>query len=316
MRLVASTWMLIALAAGGCSASGKMLAFSPSSSSSPASPSSPASSSGEPAGSGGGATSAATGGEGDATRPVPARDSWAAGIDPTVPRDGKFHWPRPDDGRGVLSDGLAGGPVGFGQCDDPGPNDDPPVPTAPADPWAAVDRGVPAALPVVNRRTRGAGVAGRTEVTTCDAAHDHCVRECTWFARADGQAGRQFDTLAVHRLPDGQFAAIKGMSKDFTEGYLAYRTVPATRRLLADGRRVLVRAAVPANEADALTTWREGVVYGLDLTAGTLQIKGGPEVYPLAAVRLVVLVSKAGGPVEIVDGLTAKDIVVSPAETF
>ena len=38
--------------------------------------------------------------------------------------------------------------------------------------------------------------------------------------------------------------------------------------------------------------------------------------YPLAAVRLVVLVSKAGGPVEIVDGLTAKDIVVSPAETF
>lgn len=307
MRLADRWYGALFVVAAGCAAGGKLMSFSSSSSS--ASGAAPASSASGSSASGPLASAAPA-------SPAEPGSNWAAGIDPAVARDGKYHWPRVDDGRGVVSEARAEGPVGSGKCTDPGPDDAVPVLTAPADPWAAVDRTVPAALPVTNRGRRGAGIGGRTEVTTCDAAHDHCLRACTWFARPGDQPGRQFDVEAVFRLPDGEFTQPRGGSHEFTEGYVAYRTVPATRRLLAPGRRVLVLPAVPAHEGEALGKWREGVILKVDPGAGTVQLEGSRDIYPLAATRVVVLTSQAGAPVEIANGWSAQEIVVRADETF
>ncbi|MCE9579414.1 MAG: hypothetical protein K8W52_40200 [Deltaproteobacteria bacterium] len=301
MRLVDRWSGALFLVVAGCAAGGKLMSFSSTSSSTggAAAPASPSATSASPA---------------SGSAPAEAGSTWAAGIDPAVPRDGAYYWPRVDDGRGVVSEARAEGPVGIGKCD--APDDAAPAPSAPADPWAAVDRTVPAALPVTNHQRRGAGISGRSEVTACDAAHDHCLRACTWFARPGDQPGRQFDVYPVYRLPDGEFTEPRGGSREFTEGYVAYRTVPAAKRLLAAGRRVLVRPAVPENEAEALGTWREGVIYKFDPGAGTVQLEGSRDIYPLAATRVVVLSSQAGAPVELMNGWSAKDIVVRGDETF
>jgi hypothetical protein len=71
----------------------------------------------------------------------------------------------------------------------------------------------------------------------------------------------------------------------FDPGYVAYRTVPATKKLLAEGRLVAVQEQVPENEVAALSSWTMGTVLKLNFQEGTVQLKGGPET------RVVVLFS-------------------------
>ena len=73
---------------------------------------------------------------------------------------------------------------------------------------------------------------------------------------------------------------------------------------------------IPENEVDALSEWTMGTVLKLDFEAGTVQLKGSKDTFPLAATRVVVLTSKDGGPVELPAGLGKTDIVVGGKEVF
>ena len=219
------------------------------------------------------------------------------------------------------------GPVGFGKCQNPGKTDNQRfgLPSKPADPWLAVDaKRVPAALPLDAWQDRNASVLVRQDITGCTAAHDHCFRDCTWMIRdVSDDSPRQFVGIPAHRRSDGVFSTSSGMltsanriAGEIAAGYTAYRTVPATKRLLAEGRLVAVLEELPASEREGLSAWTMGTVLRIDYEAATVQLKGGPEVFPLAATRVVVLTSKNGGPVELTAGMSDKDIVVKADEVF
>lgn len=226
------------------------------------------------------------------------------------------------------------GAVGFGGCKNPGlmARQLAERPTKPSDPWIGVDHDVPAALPLDTWQWSKSSVLLRKDVTGCDAAHDHCFRDCTWLVRdVQEPSGRQFTVWAGHRRADGVFTMPSGthqvryaispakasnVGNTFDPGFVAYRTVPATKRLLAVGRLVAVQESVPENEVDALSEWTMGTVLKLDFEAGTVQLKGSKDTFPLAATRVVVLTSKDGGPVELPAGLGKTDIVVGGKEVF
>lgn len=223
--------------------------------------------------------------------------------------------------------------VPLGRCADPGEmprqNHDnlPPIPAQPADPWLAVTDGQPAALPVPEKRLKRASVYARTQPATCDGAHDHCFRDCTWIVRDPRQEGiRTFVAAPAHRRPDGMFTLPSSDHRyqvgtgeavqDLAPGYDAYRTVPATRRLLEPGRMVAVLERVPTSEREAMAPWRVGKLYQLDWDGQTVQLVGSPDRYPLAATRVVVLTYRDGGAVELADGLSKDQIGVRADETI
>lgn len=226
------------------------------------------------------------------------------------------------------------GKIGFGGCKNPGlmTRQLAGRPDSPADPWLAVDKDVPAALPLDVWQWSKSSVILRRDLTGCDAAHDHCFRDCTWLLRdVQEPPDRQYNAWAGHRRTDGFFTMPSGtlqvryslspmnvsnVGRTFDPGYVAYRTVPATKKLLAVGRLVAVQEQIPESEVEALSAWTMGTVLKLNYEEGTVQLKGSKDTYPLAATRVVVLISKDGAPVELPQGMTKADLKVGAKDVF
>lgn len=219
----------------------------------------------------------------------------------------------------------------LGACEDPGLFDAQltvkTYPTRPSDPWHAVAAGnVPAALPLPERRMRR-NVNPRTEAATCDGAHDHCFRDCTWLVRDSQISGiRTFSAFPSHLRPDGYWARPLSTSQYASGSRIvgelfrpdadAYRTVPATARLLAPGVLIAVQAKVPESELQAMTPWLIGKVREVDLEAQTVMLVGAEEVYPLAAARVAVFVSHKNAAIEMLGSWKREQLLVAPTETF
>jgi hypothetical protein len=223
--------------------------------------------------------------------------------------------------------------VPLGTCADPGTmtyqnrHNLPAYPTQPSDPWHAVANDRPAALPLPEKRLNKASVYARRETTTCDGAHDHCFRDCTWIVRDPREEGvRTFYGIPAHLRPDGIWSRPSAefnyrysngeFDYDIKPKYDAYRTVPATKRMLAEGKLVAVHEKVPTTEHEAIEPWRFGKVREIDWEKQTVALIGSPDVYPLAATRVVVLSYHDGGKVEIVDGRKKTELAVKASETF
>lgn len=224
--------------------------------------------------------------------------------------------------------------VPLGACADPTPTDNQrtpgalPYPSRPADPWHAVTSSrVPAALPIPERRMKYASVFARTEPATCDGAHDHCFRDCTWLVRDSQVPGnRTFSGYPAHLRPDGYWSRPSSPDRYISvDGYLeqnfradadAYRTIPATVRLLAPGTTIAVRETVPASEIEAMGPWRIGTLRELDREHGTVSLFGAPDVYPLSATRIAVFVSHRNGAIEMLGDWKPADLTVTAAETI
>ena len=213
----------------------------------------------------------------------------------------------------------------------------PPPLSRPASPWSAVKGDQPLPMPTREPDARAAMVRARENVTACDAAHDHCLRDCTWLVgwevivgeRQDPQAPMQRLVAAAMR-PDHNFVSAPTASgpvyrfnsyANEEDGYTAYRSVPAVKRLLRPGVRVAVPdffqdnpPVVPASEVDALGPWRSGVLRSVDYDKGVLYIKRSSRPWPLAAARVLVLRYPKGGAVELMEGFTRDEINVSPDE--
>jgi len=249
---------------------------------------------------------------------------------------------RPDGGYAMTDAQRDADPTGdliypivpLGTCADPGPVEDQsrrpgslPYPTRPADPWHALASSrVPAALPIPEKRLAHTSVYARTEPATCDAAHDHCFRDCTWLVRDSQIAGvRTFSAFPAHLRPDGFWSRPSSTNRYYSvDGYLeynfradadAYRTIPATLRLLAPGVTIAVHDTVPASEREAMEPWRIGKLREIDREHQTVSLMGAPDVYPLSATRIVVFVSHQNGAIEMLGDWKPADLTVTAAET-
>jgi tetratricopeptide (TPR) repeat protein len=97
------------------------------------------------------------------------------------------------------------------------------------------------------------------------------------------------------------------------EDPIAYRTVPATKKNLAKGNLVAVRAypqKAPKSEDDAMGSWRIGFVQSIDWGAGKLRLVGREDPFWLSATRVIVISWKKGGKLEIVGKRKREELAV------
>lgn len=221
---------------------------------------------------------------------------------------------------------TATAPVKRGTCKPQAWKDAWPYLAAPADPWLAVADGKPigAAQPTDRRGQMPAPTA------VCDAAHDHCMRDCTWLVTPPGKT----TATAYHVDPKGGFINAQSRGDvDAPDDFVAYRSVPVTRKNLEVGALVLALDA-PARLAGGVLTgdhradgraewdgspmenhWKLGYVDAIDWDAGVMQLDGGDASYYLSVTRLVVLKYTAAGGVETVAKAKAPAVadVIGPA---
>jgi hypothetical protein len=172
---------------------------------------------------------------------------------------------------------------------------------APADPWRAVADGKP--IGVVLSET--AGTPGEA-TAACDAAHDHCLRDCTWLMVQPNTSNKGTISVPFHYSSKGEWIRAQQYGDVHPQpGFIAYRTVPATKKNLAKGVYVFAVKA-PAQEAWLESFWDPGVVESIDWDAGTVRLKDRAEAYYIAATRVGVLKFADGADkVEAIEGVDA-----------
>lgn len=215
------------------------------------------------------------------------------------------------------------GTLGAGfEADPKGPPDGvysklPPYPSAPADPWAAVDGDQP--------RRWSAEAADhwvvRGNAGDCSAAHDHCLDKDAWFLVPDHRLTRELTTASVHVFgPDGPASPANAGSGFGGDKYTAFRTVPATRHNIAVGSIVIGLSRgtpVLGSGQHAITAyWNYGTVEELDVDIGVYKLKGAGDTAQLTGARVVVLSWQPGGKVKIVGGKKRDQLAVKASDVF
>ncbi len=166
----------------------------------------------------------------------------------------------------------------------------------PSDPWLAVANGKPVPVSLPKDRM---GMRAQTSKAVCDAAHDHCLRDCTWLLTPTPTSRR---ATPYHFGPDGKFVASVQDSNP-SAGFVAYRTVPVTRKNLAKG--MLITSLMGSSGAlpdggghpgpDGGTTdlenafWDVGIVESIEWDRNIVRLEGVTDPYYLSGSRLVVL---------------------------
>jgi len=136
----------------------------------------------------------------------------------------------------------------------------------------------------------GPGGDPSSAATTCDAAHDHCLRPETWFVSEwDGRGVA--NATPTYRFED----AFHDWRRGETPPGSGHRTEPATAASVQVGAPAVMfdsfdfLGAPPTSEDDALTaTWQMGTVEALDAATGKLRFAGEERWIPLAVARVVV----------------------------
>ena len=198
-------------------------------------------------------------------------------------------------------------------------------PAEPADPWAAVAGDQPV------RWSKDAAKHWKIEATpqTCTAQQDHCLVQDTWFIV------RETDLERASRGFLRSFAAgpaVLGPTTPATPwnakhevihsetGWIAYRTVPATKRDVTPGASIIglsADAGLPHSARDAYEAfWQCGTVESVDFEHRTYRIAGDSTDRPLAGARVVVLSYRPGGKVEIVGGRPRDQLAVHASDVF
>lgn len=182
----------------------------------------------------------------------------------------------------------------------------------PADPWLAVANGKPRPVSLPKDR---AGMRRNASRAICDAAHDHCLRDCTWLLIPTPTTRR---ATLYHVAPDGKFFTHEH-DPNPQPGFVAYRTVPVTRKNLAKGMRAaaLMGAGAPLldggghQDTDGRATlengyWDVGIVESIDWDRNFVRFEGVRDPYFLTGTRVVVLEYVDGGKVTKLDGVDAR----------
>lgn len=219
----------------------------------------------------------------------------------------------------------------------------PAIRTSPADPWLGVKGDLPAdglatkeQVAAAQKRdldtvsARDTNIYARDDDGTCDAAHDHCLRDCTWFA--------MYLHYEEHTQnpKDAQNVVVPGHFRDrvfyppphltarwnVEDEFEAVRTVPAVKRLLKPGVRVIVPSQmmwdsppdVLTQEKQMFTPWIIGTVREVNWDKNILLLQGVMSPLTLNYARVVVLTYKKDGKVVLAPGFTRDQIALKPGE--
>jgi hypothetical protein len=196
----------------------------------------------------------------------------------------------------------------------------PPYLSQPADPWAAVKGDQPLRW---TAEQADEWIVRDTE-HACTAAADHCLLANAWFFEKIADRERGFSRRPVYVAvfgPEGPITARNARGGyTATEGYTAYRTVPATKKNLAKGTLAVVLErphAYPATGRDAVQLmWFIGAVDAVDFELGTVKLAGHKDSALLTSARVVVLQWEPGKKVEIVGGRKRDELAVKKQDVI
>ena len=209
------------------------------------------------------------------------------------------------------------------RCTAPTAKGQPPYLTAPTDPWLGVADDAPAVVRLRANTIYPPVWSERSEERDCTAAHDHCLRDCTWFLQNSDTKSKH--VVAVHVLAERSRdrGTLRRMNMGYgdirlDDGDAMYRTVPATRSNLVVGARAIsIGSKGPTSERDALVgLWAFGTVASIDWEHGQMHLIGDPAAIWISSVRVVVLSYAKGGKVRIVGDRKPEQLAVKPNEVI
>lgn len=188
-----------------------------------------------------------------------------------------------------------------------------PVSQVPASPWTGVAKGQP--VQVAFRFDRW---WIRDESLTCTAALDHCLPAHAWFwVRDEPGSSTARAALPIVFTSEGPKRP-RPLHPIQAQPYLAYRTVPATKKNLAAGARVFAfrDKPLPPDTAQVYDEWQMGVVDRVDWDLGFVFIKDIERPFFLTASRVAVLSYDKEHGVQIVDGMARDKIAVAAGDVI
>lgn len=194
----------------------------------------------------------------------------------------------------------------------------PPYPAAPVDPWAAVDGDQPRRYSEEDSQQ-----SVRDNDFACTALHDHCFAPNVWLIENDQDVARHRSHTAAAYVfgPSGPALPVNANGGGLpSEPYTAYRTVPATKKNLKPGARVMA-LTFPRTELSRGTdvfkvAWNTGIVDRVDWDLGFVFLVGEDRNYWITATRVAVLSWKPGGKVEIIGGGARGSLAVRADEVI
>lgn len=195
-----------------------------------------------------------------------------------------------------------------------------PYPTAPADPWLAVQGDQP------KRWAEDAASRWkvRSDAHDCTAKADHCLQKDAWFFVRDRDVERYMPTTAGwsvfdHEGKPAQAWNGRGVSPGATE-YTAFRTVPATKANIKVGTAVIAlprdAGKLESENGSYNASWYYGFVEEVDHDGGFFTIKNREDSFKLWGARVIVLQYKPGGKVEPVNGFSRNSMAVKATDVF
>ncbi len=188
----------------------------------------------------------------------------------------------------------------------------PSYPETPADPWA----GIRGDEPVRWSKDAANHWGVRDAPTVCTARRDHCLDKDAWFIvkqkDLDGHWGRE--AIVAVFGPEGPVKPWNATTGLTGHDYVAFRTVPATKRNIAPGAMVIGMrdSKLPTDEKHAVgLIWVWGIVDNVDFQSGTYRMRDRDEPLALSGARVAVLSWKPGGKVTIQDGRQRDQLAVT-----
>ena len=195
-----------------------------------------------------------------------------------------------------------------------------PYPTAPADPWIAVQGDQPTRWP----EEAADHWKVRSDQHDCNAKADHCLQKDAWFFVRDRDVERYMPATAGWAVFDHEGKAAHAWNgRGVTPGpseFTAFRTVPATKSNIKVGTAVIALprdAGKLGSEVDSHNaTWYYGFVEEVDHDGGFFTIKNKQDSFKLWGARVIVLQWKPGGKVETVNGFQRNNMAVKASDVY
>ncbi len=179
-----------------------------------------------------------------------------------------------------------------------------------ASPWSGVSKGHPVKLAFDSNEW-----GRRDENIQCTAAVDHCLPAAAWFVVKNVLGPATAKTAhPVAFFADGPKRPSRLQGSDYRD-YTAYRSVPATKKELVAGARVLAlpKTDVP-NAYSVYEDWQMGVVDRVDWDLGMLFFKDVEEAFFITTARIPVLSYEPETGVKILDGKKRDQLVPNAAD--
>ncbi len=171
-----------------------------------------------------------------------------------------------------------------------------PAPDRPTDPWAGVAGSKPVSIEMDTFWW-----SSRRESFACTAARDHCLPAVSWMWFPEAKLNMQGVSAKPIVFTQEGARRPNNLMQLPAEAFVAFRTVPATRKALVAGARIFVQPGKPVPE-EPWDDWHVGTIDRVDWDMGFVYLTTAEEPYWITGARVPVLVWDATNGVKILDG--------------